>query len=194
MANLERDPVCGMQVDPARATAQVEHGGKTFYFCSRGCAQKFQAAPENYLSLGAATRISMTHGRAATPAPGQLPGIQPARPASTQDPPPAQATPEKHPVASPTNLSSATDGAVLEYTCPMHPEVRERVAPGKNPPPCPECGMALEALAAESAGQATEYVCPMHSEIVRDAPGDCPICGWRWNLGPQRWPRRRILS
>ncbi len=38
--------------------------------------------------------------------------------------------------------------------------------------------MALEALAAGDAGQqATEYVCPMHPEIVRDAPGDCPICG-----------------
>ena len=23
----------------------------------------------------------------------------------------------------------------------------------------------------------TEYTCPMHPEIVRDAPGDCPICG-----------------
>src|ERR1035437_8542964 len=23
----------------------------------------------------------------------------------------------------------------------------------------------------------TAYTCPMHPEIVRDAPGDCPICG-----------------
>jgi len=23
----------------------------------------------------------------------------------------------------------------------------------------------------------TKYTCPMHTEIVRDAPGDCPICG-----------------
>ena len=23
----------------------------------------------------------------------------------------------------------------------------------------------------------TKYTCPMHPEIVRDAPGDCPICG-----------------
>jgi len=178
MANLERDPVCGMQVDPARAAAKVEHAGKTFHFCSRGCAQKFQADPEKYLSAGAADQISMTHGRAAAPAPGQLPSIQPARPASTQVTPPAQHTPEKHPVASPTKRSSATDGAILEYTCPMHPEVRERVARGKNPPSCPDCGMALEALDVESAvEQTTEYVCPMHPEIIRDAPGDCPICG-----------------
>ncbi|MBJ3763724.1 heavy metal translocating P-type ATPase [Maribius pontilimi] len=25
--------------------------------------------------------------------------------------------------------------------------------------------------------EATRYTCPMHPEIVRDAPGDCPICG-----------------
>jgi hypothetical protein len=22
-----------------------------------------------------------------------------------------------------------------------------------------------------------KYTCPMHPEIVRDAPGNCPICG-----------------
>ena len=27
------------------------------------------------------------------------------------------------------------------------------------------------------APQGTVYTCPMHPEIVRDAPGDCPICG-----------------
>ncbi len=24
--------------------------------------------------------------------------------------------------------------------------------------------------------QGTKYTCPMHPEIVRDAPGDCPLC------------------
>ena len=28
-----------------------------------------------------------------------------------------------------------------------------------------------------SAPAGTQYTCPMHPEIVRDAPGDCPICG-----------------
>ncbi len=30
---------------------------------------------------------------------------------------------------------------------------------------------------ATSIGKKTQYTCPMHPEIVRDAPGDCPICG-----------------
>ncbi|HPR89741.1 MAG TPA: efflux RND transporter periplasmic adaptor subunit [bacterium] len=28
-----------------------------------------------------------------------------------------------------------------------------------------------------TAGQKQVYICPMHPQIVRDAPGDCPICG-----------------
>src|SRR6185436_7021117 len=59
-----------------------------------------------------------------------------------------------------------------EYTCPMHPEVRQG-----HPASCPKCGMALEPLAIASASTKTEYTCPMHPEIVRDAPGSCPICG-----------------
>jgi Cu+-exporting ATPase len=38
----EVDPVCGMTVDPARAAAVVEDGGKKVFFCSVGCAEKFK--------------------------------------------------------------------------------------------------------------------------------------------------------
>ncbi len=65
--------------------------------------------------------------------------------------------------------SASTDSR--EYTCPMHPEVRQ-VGPGS----CPKCGMALEPVSAAPATK-VEYTCPMHPEIVRDAPGSCPICG-----------------
>src|ERR1700682_2095919 len=46
---MERDPVCGMNVDPGKASAKVEHAGKTYYFCAPGCAKRFQQAPEKYL-------------------------------------------------------------------------------------------------------------------------------------------------
>ena len=29
----------------------------------------------------------------------------------------------------------------------------------------------------ESPPKGAQYTCPMHPEILRDAPGDCPICG-----------------
>jgi Cu+-exporting ATPase len=45
----ETDPVCGMKVDPARAAGTSAHGAQTFYFCSPGCKQKFDADPHRYL-------------------------------------------------------------------------------------------------------------------------------------------------
>ena len=46
-----RDPVCGMSVDPATAKGgHVCYKGADYYFCSRGCATKFRASPEKYLS------------------------------------------------------------------------------------------------------------------------------------------------
>jgi P-type Cu+ transporter len=30
---------------------------------------------------------------------------------------------------------------------------------------------------AEAAVAGTQYTCPMHPEVIRDEPGDCPICG-----------------
>ena len=37
------DPVCGMEIDSAAAAASEEYGGKTYYFCSEGCHQRFVA-------------------------------------------------------------------------------------------------------------------------------------------------------
>ncbi len=45
---MEKDVVCGMQVDPAKAAATSEYNGKTYYFCSKGCKNKFDAKPAQY--------------------------------------------------------------------------------------------------------------------------------------------------
>ncbi len=44
------DPVCHMTVDVANAKAQRQFRGQEFYFCSAGCAAKFDATPEYYAS------------------------------------------------------------------------------------------------------------------------------------------------
>jgi YHS domain-containing protein len=36
-----RDPVCGMEVDPSKGAASVPYQGTTFYFCSQGCAATY---------------------------------------------------------------------------------------------------------------------------------------------------------
>ena len=46
---MERDVVCGMQVDPAKAAATSEYNGKTYYFCAKVCKTKFDADPAKYL-------------------------------------------------------------------------------------------------------------------------------------------------
>ncbi len=43
------DPVCGMTVDPATAKHRFDHAGRTFFFCSAGCREKFAADPDRYL-------------------------------------------------------------------------------------------------------------------------------------------------
>ncbi|MFC2030042.1 YHS domain-containing protein [Chloroflexota bacterium] len=49
---MERDPVCGMMVDPATAAATYEYRGKTYYFCAVGCKVAFERDPEKYLGEG----------------------------------------------------------------------------------------------------------------------------------------------
>ncbi len=42
------DPVCGMQIDSAKAAAKETVQGQTYYFCSASCHGKFLAAPDRY--------------------------------------------------------------------------------------------------------------------------------------------------
>ena len=44
------DPVCGMSVDPGKAAGKQEFGGKTYYFCSKRCAERFAAEPQKFLA------------------------------------------------------------------------------------------------------------------------------------------------
>ncbi|HET8923492.1 MAG TPA: heavy metal translocating P-type ATPase [Candidatus Acidoferrum sp.] len=99
-----KDPVCGMTVDPAKAAGKVEHGGKTFYFCSARCAERFSLEPGKFLA-----------------APGTT-GMQ--REVSS----PGHGAPEHAGVAAPVDTSPKS----IRYTCPMHPEI-VRNGPGSCP-------------------------------------------------------------
>jgi len=90
----------------------------------------------------------------------------------------AQASVPLAQIASSRTAASPLAETAVEYTCPMHPEVRQRPgSPQQAPGACPECGIALEPAGIGAAAARTQYVCPMHPEVVRDAPGACPICG-----------------
>jgi YHS domain-containing protein len=45
---MEKDVVCGMQVDSANAAGTSQYQGKTYYFCSKTCKAKFDANPAQF--------------------------------------------------------------------------------------------------------------------------------------------------
>ena len=57
---MVKDPVCGMLVNPSTAEHKATFGGRTYYFCSKGCQSKFMASPESFVN-------------AADPKPGNAP-------------------------------------------------------------------------------------------------------------------------
>ena len=147
----EKDPVCGMNVNPATARFQTLHHAKDYFFCSAGCLAKFQANPETILS-SPPKPMTMTSGLLSLGAPTLV------TPKLTMPPPIASASGSERPTGA--------------YICPMCPEVRQA-----GPGPCPKCGMPLDPESPAIPVSKTEYTCPMHPEIVRAAPGSCPICG-----------------
>ena len=102
---MARDPVCGMTVDPAKAAAHAEHKGETYYFCAKGCAQKFSANPEKYLQPASLIPAIV---------PAMVTAIKPA------------------PIASPASVPLSAAAKQVRYTCPMHPEVIQ-IGPGACP-------------------------------------------------------------
>ena len=117
---MERDPVCGMTVAPEKAKGAAEHAGATYYFCSAGCASRFQADPEKFLR--APGTAGMQDASAAKHAGASVAQIQPAARAALPRP----------------GSSSSSD---VRYTCLMDPDVVQ-LGPGA----CPKCGMALEPM------------------------------------------------
>jgi Cu+-exporting ATPase len=45
---MEKDPICGMMVDPKFAAGSSTFNGKTYYFCNPGCKAKFDKNPAKF--------------------------------------------------------------------------------------------------------------------------------------------------
>lgn len=165
------DPICGMTVEPRTAAGSLAYQGTTYYFCSKGCLQKFQQDPENFL-------------RKPTPQLIQPVGIErvaksPAR--STRDH--SLFTCPMHPDVRPDTpgscpkcgmalepLNAALPRSKTEYTCPMHPEI-VRDGPGS----CPICGMALEPRTVSLADEENPELIDMRRRFVVSAILTLPV-------------------
>ncbi|WP_353253345.1 heavy metal translocating P-type ATPase [Salinisphaera sp. PC39] len=128
------DPVCGMVADPASAPS-LEHAGKTYFFCSERCRDKFSAEPERYLHPAP---------RDAEPAPAGTRYVCPMCEGVAQD------RPGNCPRCGMALEPETPQLTRTIYTCPMHPEI-EREEPGD----CPICGMALEPKTVTAENQAS---------------------------------------
>jgi len=163
------DPICGMTVDPATAAGSHDHRGQRYYFCGLSCLERFKADPERALQPQLVSSAKPITTRRPLPMMQPAPAmmgpaaidpvcgmtIQPATAAGSYeyqgktyyfcatscltkfraDPvyyltPPEQRAPRGMPIPS---------GGVVEYICPMDPEVLET-----QPGACRICGMALE--------------------------------------------------
>ena len=45
---MERDPVCGMELQPGQEGASVNYQGRGYHFCSAECRQTFEQDPKQY--------------------------------------------------------------------------------------------------------------------------------------------------
>src|SRR6202521_3099153 len=99
-----KDPVCGMMVVPEKAVGRVEHAGKTHFFCSKSCAERFSREPEKFLAAAG------TGGMERRPAPAEQGAMR--HTASTG--------------------SRPADEKKIRYTCPMHPQIIQ-IGPGSCP-------------------------------------------------------------
>jgi Cu+-exporting ATPase len=136
---MERDPVCGMNVDPEKATAKVEHAGQAYYFCSVGCARRFEQDTGKYLD--GTKQPHAAHVSAIEPAPVKTAGTRHDHAADRSI---AKDRDESQAKVQTTSRASATAPAHAKqarYTCPMHPQIVQ-MGPGS----CPICGMALEPM------------------------------------------------
>ena len=178
-----RDPVCGMVTTDPGAYLPLEYRGKTYYFCSEHCRQKFSDNPEKYLGEPSVREAEPREfrdpvcGMVTTDANAYLPleyhgkiyyfCSEHCRKKFKENPDKYLRAVEER--AAP---ASRTNGRTQDYCCPMHPEVQSPV-----PASCTKCGMALEPAIPGAFPGTTQWTCPMHPEVVREEPGACPLCG-----------------
>ena len=168
-ASLERDPVCGMSVNPEKARARVEHGGRMYYFCCEGCAQKFRAAPEKYLtslppkSVGPSLVVLGPGVGAKSAPPSMLP------PAHASHGARAAVVPGVEPPAS-------RNDSDVEYTCPMDPQIRP--ARPWDLPDLRHGARASDHFCGRSAQRRADF----DDAALLGQPGAdrCRSCFWRW--------------
>jgi Cu+-exporting ATPase len=170
---VERDPVCGMNVNPEAAKVRAEHDGRTYYFCCGGCAQKFQQDPAKYLAVSTPVKAAV------------MPSVVAVKPGVPALAVLAEGAKEKDPVCGMMVDPKKAAGKVEHtgktfYFCSAPCAERFQKEPEKFLAAPGTAGMEHKAAVqsqAPTTAKNVRYTCPMDPEIVQIGPGTCPICG-----------------
>lgn len=169
---VTRDPVCGMTVDMAKTPHRTTHEGREIGFCSGGCKAKFEAEPTKYLTATdpvcgmqvdrATAKHMLKHEgtRYYFCSAGCLKSFE--------------ADPQKYLKAPEADSCGCGHEHGHDHAAPAKEGGHDHSGHGHShhghshgaPPVDPS-----------TVAEGTKWTCPMHPEIVRDGPGDCPICG-----------------
>ena len=174
-AVLEKDPVCGMNVNPSTSAHVHEHAGKKYYFCCGHCVEKFKSDPQGYLSK---------------PAPAGL--IRLGMPATARPSPTTELVRDQV-CGMDVNPATAKFAAEREgnhhYFCSrgcldkFEADPAKYLAKPPAKPVMPGGPMSKPSRATESGSRTPGaesrlfYVCPMCPEVRESKPGACPSCG-----------------
>jgi len=150
MTSIERDPVCGMTVDPKTAKHTHIHSGEEYNFCASRCREKFIEATEDFIDAQDLV-CGMTVSRKTSEHMAKHDGAR-FYFCSSNCLDKFETNPDNYLDGNQTTVT-APPGTI--YTCPMHPEV-ETIGPSD----CPLCGMALEpmGLPDPNAGPNPEFI------------------------------------
>jgi Cu+-exporting ATPase len=169
------DPVCGMKVNPSTAKHSFVHGGKSYFFCSSGCHEKFRATPDRFLR----------------PTPQPSSGLVVLGGGNSGQP---SAQGVKDPVCN-MDVDPATAKYKFEhsgrnyYFCCSHclekfkaqPELYLSARPKSASVELLQIGLvpkkAPSASTQRPAHDQRTYICPMCPEVRQTGPGPCPKCG-----------------
>ena len=153
MAKEYIDPICNMKVFPETAAGRVKSGGEIFYFCSKGCAEKFKKQIERSKSKVVQVskkELNEEDLKTFTDPVCQMPVI-PESAAETYE------------------YKSET-----YYFCSVGCKDKFRQSPKYFLNSDKKTQLMGDASDTDSS---EVYICPMDTEIEQIGPGICPICG-----------------
>ena len=158
-----QDPVCGMEVDEAKAKAagrMITHAGRTYFFCSDQCRKDFEANPSRYTqsdrAAEAAVPVVLQPFSFRNNPYANLPGLESVPGGTLASPPPVITRPRplgvpRAPGASPAPAQAPESAPGDDVGASRPPVERKRISRD------PACGLPVVEEAAAARGLVSQF-------------------------------------